>query len=138
MSDDRRDGAAREPAAGISRLVQKLRSGLRIQSLVLLALAAALLAVSPVAASSSLLGSLAVYLPGLMFTVLTARKLGGDTAAFLRTAMLAELGKLLLMAALCGAVFVFVKPLAPGFFFLGMIVTLVVGWVALARAFLQA
>jgi hypothetical protein len=32
---------------------------------------------------------------------------------------------------------VFVKPLAPGFFFLGMIVTLAVGWAMLVRAFNQ-
>ena len=56
---------------------------------VLLALLALL--AGPVAAYSSLFGSLAVYLPGLMFTVLVMRKIGGDSAVFLRTAMLAEL-----------------------------------------------
>lgn len=137
VSGDRRDDAASEAAAGIPRLVQKLRSGLRIQSLVSLALAAVLLAVGPVAATSSLLGSLSAYLPGLMFTVLTVRKLGGDSAAFLRTAALAEIGKLLLTGALCAMVFIYVDPLAPGFFFLGMIVTLAAGWVALGRAFHQ-
>jgi len=137
VSGDRRDDAASEAAAGIPRLVQRLRSGLRIQSLVSLALAALLLAVGPVAARSSLLGSLAVYLPGLMFTVLTVRKLGGDTAAFLRTAALAEMGKLLLTGVLCAMVFIYVDPLAPGFFFLGMMVTLAVGWIALGRAFHQ-
>jgi len=137
VSGDRRDDAASEAAAGIPRLVQRLRSGLRIQSLVSLALAALLLAVGPVAARSSLLGSLAVYLPGLMFTVLTVRKLGGDTAAFLRTAALAEIGKLLLTGVLCAMVFIYVDPLAPGFFFLGMMVTLAAGWIALGRAFHQ-
>ncbi len=135
MTGDRPDDEATVAAAGIPRLVQRLRAGLRIQSLISLGLAALLLAVGPVAAISSLLGSLAVYLPGLMFTVLTVRKLGGDTVAFLRTATLAELGKLLLTGALCAVVFVFVKPLAPGYFFLGMIVTLAVGWAMLVRAF---
>lgn len=121
----------------ISRVVQKLRSGLRIQSTVSLVLAALLLAVSPVAASSSFFGSLAVYLPGLMFTVLTMRKLGGDTGAFLRTATLAEFGKLLLTGVLCALVFVFVKPLMAGYFFLGMMVTLATGWFVLIRAFSQ-
>jgi F0F1-type ATP synthase assembly protein I len=122
VSGDRPDDATIE-AAGVSpHLVQRLRFGLRIQSLI-------------VAAMSSLLGSLAVYLPGLMFTVVTLRKLGGDTAAFLRTATLAELGKLLLTGTFCGLVFVFVDPLAPGYFFLGMIVTLAVGWGTLIRAF---
>lgn len=137
VSGERTEEAAFEAAREIPRLVQKLRSGLRIQSLVSLALAAALLLVSGEAVLSSLLGSLAVYLPGLMFTVLTVRKLGGDTGAFLRTATLAEFGKLLLTGVLCALVFVFVEPLVPGFFFLGMIVTLAVGWATLVRAFSQ-
>ena len=137
MSGDRPDDAAIKAAGDIPQVVYRLRVGLRIQSLASLVLAGLLLAVSPVAAISSLLGSLAVYLPGLMFTVLTVRKFGGDTAAFLRTATLAEIGKLLLTGALCAAVFIFVKPLAPGFFFLGMIVTLAVGWGTLVRAFIQ-
>lgn len=137
MSGDRPDEAAIKAAGEIPRLVQKLRFGLRVQSLASLGLAALLLLVSPVAAISSLLGSLAVYLPGLMFTVLTVGKLGGDTGAFLRTASLAEFGKLLLTGVLCALVFVFVKPLAPGYFFLGMIVTLAIGWGALMRAFSQ-
>jgi F0F1-type ATP synthase assembly protein I len=137
VSGDSPDDAALDAVRETSRLVQKLRGGLRVQSLISLALAALLLVISPVAATSSLLGSLAVYLPGLMFTVLTVRKLGGDTAAFLRTATLAESGKLLLTGVLCALVFVFVKPLAPGFFFLGMIVTLAVGWAMLVWAFNQ-
>lgn len=137
MSGDHPDEAAIEAAGEIPRLVQKLRFGLRVQSLASLGLAALLLLASPVAAISSLLGSLAVYLPGLMFTVLTVRKLGGDTGAFLRTATLAEFGKLLLTGVLCALVFVFVKPLAPGYFFLGMIVTLAVGWGTLVKAFSQ-
>ena len=129
-------GDAASEAAGVSpNLVQKLVTGLRVQLLASLVLAALLLLAGPVAAKSSFLGSLAVFLPGLMFTLLTVRKLGGDTAAFLRTATLAEFGKLLLMGALCAAVFVFVKPLAHGYFFLGMIVTMILGWSMLIRAF---
>ena len=138
MSGDRPENAAVAVAGEIPRLARKLRTGLRVQSLVSLGLAALLLLVSPVAATSSLLGSLAVYLPGLMFTVLTVRKLGGDTGEFLRTAALAEFGKLLLTGVLCALVFIYVKPLAPGFFFLGMIVTLALGWSMLMRAFSQS
>jgi F0F1-type ATP synthase assembly protein I len=138
LSGDRPEQAAIMAAGEIPRLVEKLRSGLRIQSLLSLGLAALLLLVSPVAATSSLFGSLAVYLPGLMFTVISLRKLGGDTSTFLRTATLAEFGKLLLTGALCAAVFIFVKPLAPGYFFLGMMVTLVCGWIVLMRAFHSA
>jgi len=89
----------------------------------------------PVAAYSSFFGSLAVYLPGLMFTVMVMRKIGGESADFLRTAMLAEFGKLALTGLLCAVVFIWVKPLAAGYFFLGMIGVLIANWVGLARAF---
>lgn len=108
---------------------------LRIQSLVAFALVLLSLPAGPVAAYSSLFGSLAVYLPGLAFAVVVLRKLGGDSAAFLRTAALAEFGKLALTGALCAVVFIFVKPLAPGFFFLGMIGVMVAGWFGLALFF---
>jgi F0F1-type ATP synthase assembly protein I len=89
----------------------------------------------PVAAYSSLFGSLAVFLPGLVFTILVLRKIGGDSAAFLRTAMLAEFGKLALTGVLCAVVFIYVKPLAAGFFFLGMIGVLIANWIGLALSF---
>lgn len=108
---------------------------LRIQSLVAFALVLLSLLAGPVAAYSSLFGSLAVYVPGLIFTVLVMRKLGGDSNTFLRTAVLAEFGKLTLTAVLCAVVFIWVKPLAPGFFFLGMIGVLVAGWLGLALLF---
>ncbi len=108
---------------------------LRIQSLAGISLALLLLLVGPVAAYSSLFGSLAVYLPGLLFTVLVMRKMGGDSAAFLGTAALAEFAKLALTGLLCALVFIFIKPLAAGFFFLGMITVLVVGWIGLGLAF---
>ena len=84
------------------------------------------------AAYSSLFGSLAVYIPGLLFTVLVIRKLGGDSVVFLRTAALAEVGKLVLTGILCAVVFIWVKPLAAGFFFLGMIGVLIANWIGLA------
>jgi F0F1-type ATP synthase assembly protein I len=108
---------------------------LRIQSAVALSLALLSLLAGPVAAYSSLFGSLAVYVPGLAFTILVMRKMGGDSAAFLRTAVLAEFGKLVLTGVLCAVVFIYVKPLAAGFFFLGMIGVLAANWVGLAKAF---
>ena len=108
---------------------------LRIQSLAAALLAMLSLLAGPVAAYSSLFGSLAAYLPSLGFTVLVMRKMGGDSAAFLRTAALAEIGKLALTGLLCAAVFIWVKPLAAGFFFLGMIGVLVANWIGLARSF---
>ena len=121
------------PETGMSQ--PNLAKGLRIQSLAILLLTLLSLPAGPVAAYSALFGGLAVYLPGLMFTLLVGRKLGGDTGAFLRVAALAEFGKLALTGVLCAVVFIFVEPLAAGFFFLGMAVALLASWVGLARAF---
>ena len=104
-------------------------------SVAALLLAMLSLLAGPVAAYSSFFGSLAVYLPGVFFTLLVMRKMGGDSAAFLRTAVLAEFGKLALTGLLCAVVFIFVKPLAPGFFFLGMIGVLIANWIGLALTF---
>jgi ATP synthase protein I len=112
-----------------------LARSLRIQSLVVVLLTFVLLLVSPVAAYSSLFGGLTVYLPGLLFTILVARKIGRDSAAFLGTAALAEFGKLALVGLLCAAVFIWIKPLAAGYFFLGMISALIAGWVGLGLVF---
>ena len=109
--------------------------GLRIQSLTALALAALSYMASPVAAYSSLFGSLAAFLPGLLFTVLVMGRIGSDSVAFLRVAALAEVGKLVLTGILCAVVFIWVKPLAAGFFFLGMIGVLIANWVGLALTF---
>ena len=106
---------------------------LRFQSVTALLLALLSLLAGPVAAYSSLIGSLAAYLPSLLFTVLVMRKLGGDSAVFVRTAVLAEFGKLVLTGLLCAAAFIWVKPLAPGFFFLGMIGVIVANWFVTAR-----
>jgi F0F1-type ATP synthase assembly protein I len=111
---------------------------LRVQSAVALLLVLASLLAGPVAAYSALFGSLAVYIPGLVFTVLVMRKLGGDSAAFLRTAVLSEFGKLILAGVLCAVVFIWVKPLAAGFFFLGMIGMITANWVGTALMFRDA
>ena len=110
-------------------------NSLRIQSLTAVVLASLSYLAGPVAAYSSLFGSLAVFLPGLLFTILVVRKIGGDSAVFLRTAMLAEFGKLALTGVLCAVVFIYVKPLAGGFFFLGMIGVLIANWIGLALSF---
>jgi F0F1-type ATP synthase assembly protein I len=107
---------------------------LRVQTLVAILLALGLLLIGPVAAYSSLCGSLAVYLPGLLFTVLVGRKIGASSAAFLGAAAIAEFGKLILTGLLCALVFVWIKPLAPLWFFAGMLSVLATGWVGLAKA----
>lgn len=117
------------------QVVPNLALSLRIQSLTGISLAVLALLAGPVAAYSTLAGCLVVYLPGVVFTVLAARRMGGDTAAFLRTVALAEFVKLALVGVLCAVVFVFVKPLAAGFFFIGMIGVLIASWVGLGLAF---
>jgi F0F1-type ATP synthase assembly protein I len=117
------------------QVVPNLALSLRIQSLTGISLALLALLAGPVAAYSTLAGCLVVYLPGLLFTILAARRMGGDTAAFLRTVALAEFVKLALVGVLCAVVFVFVKPLDAGFFFIGMIGVLIASWVGLGLAF---
>ena len=87
-------------------------------------LAGALLLVSPVAAYSSMFGSLAAFIPALFFALVVTPKFGADSAAFLRTAVIAEALKILLTALLCVAVFVWIKPLAAGWFFAGMAIVI--------------
>jgi len=106
---------------------------LRFQSVTAMLLALLSLLAGPVAAYSSLFGSLAAFLPSLVYTVLVMRKLGGDSTAFLRTAVLGEFGKLALTGFLCAVAFIWVKPLAAGFFFLGMIGVIVANWFGTAR-----
>ena len=99
---------------------QLVSRSLRIQSIVAQLLAAALLLVSPVAAYSSMFGSLAAYLPALMFALIVMPKFGAESTTFLRAAALGEVAKLFLTALLCAAVFIWIKPLAAGWFFAGM------------------
>lgn len=104
---------------------------LRIQSLVAVVLALVLMTVNPVAAYSSFFGSLAAYLPALLFTLIVARRFGPDSAAFLRAAVVAEAAKWLLTVVICIVVFVWVKPLAAGWFFAGMAMVIFAGWLGL-------
>ena len=101
--------------------------GLRIQSIASLLLAGGLLLLGPVAAYSSMFGSLAAFIPALVFALLVTPKFGPDSAAFLRAAVMGEAGKILLTALICVVVFVWVKPLAAGWFFAGMAVALFTG-----------
>lgn len=95
---------------------------LRIQAIVSLLLAGGLLLVSQVAAYSSMFGSLAAFIPALFFALVVTPKFGPDSAVFLRAAVIAEAGKILITALICVAVFIWVKPLAAGWFFTGMAV----------------
>jgi ATP synthase protein I len=104
-----------------------IRRGMRVQSVVSLLLAGGLLLVGPVAAYSSMFGSLAAFIPALFFALVVTPKFGPDSAAFLRTAVLAEAGKIVLVALISVAVFVWVKPLAAGWFFTGMAVVIFSG-----------
>jgi F0F1-type ATP synthase assembly protein I len=104
---------------------------LRIQSLTALVLASLSFLSSPMAAYSSLFGSLSVYLPGMFYTVLVMRKIGGDSAVFLRTAARAPIRKLVHTRFHCAGVFMLVNPRAAGFFFLGMIGVLIANWIGL-------
>jgi len=106
---------------------QLVSRGLRIQTIVALALAGMLMLVGPVAAYSSLFGSLAAYIPALLFALLVVPKFGADSGAFLRTAAVAEVAKIFLTGLLCAAVFIWIKPLSAGWFFAGMAAVLFSG-----------
>lgn len=106
---------------------QLVSRGLRVQTVVALALAGGLMLVGPVAAYSSLFGSLAAYIPALLFALLVVPKFGADSAAFLRTAAVAEVAKIFLTGVLCAVVFIWVKPLSPGWFFAGMLAVIFSG-----------
>ena len=96
--------------------------GLRVQSMASMLLAGTLLLVGPVAAYSSMFGSLAAFIPALFFAFFVAPKIGPDSAAFLRAAVIGEVSKILITALICAAVFIWVEPLAAGWFFVGMAV----------------
>jgi ATP synthase protein I len=106
---------------------QLVSRGLRIQSIVALLLAGGLMLIGPVAAYSSMFGSLCAYLPALLFALVVVPKFGADSATFLRTAAIAEVAKIFLTGLLCAAVFIWVKPLSPGWFFAGMAAVLFSG-----------
>lgn len=131
MDGSNRDNPEMNPAGGqgsSTDIYQVSRRCLRAQSLAGLALAAILMLVSPVAAYSSLFGSLAAYVPALLFALIVLRNFGGDSAAFLRAAVIGEAAKLLATALICMAVFMLVEPMAYGWFFAGMILVIFVGF----------
>lgn len=111
--------------------VNMAKRWLRTQALVMSGLALGLLAISQVAAYSAMLGGLAVFVPSLVFTLIVARRFGRDSNAFLRAAVLAEGAKWLITALMCIAVFVWVQPLAAGWFFAGMGAVILAGWAGL-------
>jgi ATP synthase protein I len=113
------------------RNVRMAQRWLRVQALVSLALAGVLLLQGPVSAYSSMFGSLSAFLPSVLFALIVAPRFGRDSTAFLRAAVLAESLKWLLTALICIAVFVWVKPLAAGWFFAGMGATILAGWAGL-------
>ena len=101
--------------------------GLRIQSIAALLLSGALLLIGPVAAYSAMFGSLAAFIPALFFALFVAPKFGSDSAVFLRAAVIAEVGKIFLTILICVVVFVWIKPLAAGWFFAGMAIAIFSG-----------
>ena len=101
--------------------------GLRVQSTASLILVLGLLLVGQVAAYSSMFGSLAAFIPALFFALVVTPKFGPDSAVFLRTAVIAEVAKFFLTALICLAVFIWVKPLAAGWFFAGMVIVIFSG-----------
>ncbi len=111
-----------------TRLVSR---SLRIQTIVALLLAGGLMLLGPVAAYSSMFGSLAAYIPALFFALIVVPKFGADSAVFLRTAAVAEVAKIFLTALICMVVFIWIKPLAPGWFFAGMAAVIFSGRLAL-------
>lgn len=126
-------GHPEHPGAYAQAMARRLFAALRMQMVVAVVMALALMMVGPVAAYSSLLGGMAVFIPGLVFSLLVVRKLGGSSASFLSAVALAEAGKLFLTGLLCAGAFIWIKPLAAGWFFTGMMVLLASSWVGLAR-----
>lgn len=98
-----------------------IKRGLRVQTVIAMLLAGGLMLYEPVAAYSSMFGSLAAFLPSLVFALLVGPKIGPDSTTFLRTVVVAEALKIMVTAVICVLVFVYVKPLAAGWFFIAML-----------------
>lgn len=107
------------------------RRWLRTQALVMSITALILLLVGQVAAYSSMLGGLAAFVPSLVFAAILAPRFGRDSNSFLRAAVIAECAKWLITVLICMAVFIWVQPLAAGWFFAGMGAVILAGWVGL-------
>ena len=76
---------------------------------------------SPVAGFSVLLGGLAVVVPNAFLAARLLRPRDGSARALMRSAWIGEIGKLLLTAALFGAIFAWVRPLSVPAVFAGFI-----------------
>jgi F0F1-type ATP synthase assembly protein I len=111
----------------------RISQSLRAQSLTGIALALALMVIGPIAAYSSLFGSLAAFVPAVVFAALVAPKIGSESEVFLRAAVIGEAVKLILTGVICAVVFVWVEPLAAGWFFAGMILVIFIGYFGLYR-----
>jgi ATP synthase protein I len=119
--------------AGAAEAALPVGFWLKTQLLAAAALALLLGLLGLTAAVSSLLGSMAAFLPAVFFAVYVGRKIGASSAAFLQAAVTGEALKLLLTAVICVAVFRWVDSLAPEWFFAGMILVMVAGWIGLYR-----
>ena len=124
-------GPKRNPNSGPGVMLGRW---LGTQALAGLVLALGLLPLGRVAAYSSILGSLAAWIPAVFFAAIVGRRIGSDSSAFLQSAVIGEALKLLLTGLVCAAVFIWVDPLMAGWFFAGMIAVMVAGWVGLFRA----
>ncbi|MDX1460323.1 MAG: ATP synthase subunit I [Xanthomonadales bacterium] len=110
------------------------RRCLRTQFWVALVLSAALLWQGPVAAYSAFLGGVAAIVPALLFAMVILRRVGRDSGAFLRAAVVGEAVKLAATIVLCIAVFMLVEPLIAGWFIGGLVLTILAGYVGLIFA----
>jgi len=106
---------------------------LKPQWLSALVLAVALSPLGLTAVYSSLFGSMAALLPAVFFAIFAGRKLGASSGEFLQAAVIGEMLKLALTAVICVVTFRWVNPLAPEWFFAGMILVIIAGWAGLYR-----
>jgi ATP synthase protein I len=97
----------------------------------LLTVLAAFLTAGPLAAASALLGSLICAFPNAILGLrIAAAGATGDAKRMLRATYVAVALKLVLTAALFGAVFTLVRPLSAGWLFAGFIATQATMWAA--------
>lgn len=132
---DHRDPAgAGHEGAGARSPGLAIGKWLRFQMLAALGLAAVAIPAGVTSAYSSFYGGMAAYLPAVFFAAYAGRKVNANSVAFLRAAVVGETLKLGMTVVICLVVFRWVDPLAPGWFFFGMIGVIMAGWVGLYRA----
>jgi F0F1-type ATP synthase assembly protein I len=107
---------------------------LRFQMLAAIVFAVVALPKGVTSAYSAFYGGMAAYLPAVFFAAYAGRKINANSLEFLRAAVVGETVKLALTVVICLVVFRWVDPLAPGWFFVGMIGVIMAGWVGLYRA----